>query len=165
MSATARPKSPCARRSSPSKAASRSPCWRRRPFWRSNTCRPFAIAFAISRCASKWSAASSPPKKSRRSAGDRQGQSRYRHRHPSVAAKRRRIQRFGSGHRRRRAPLRRGAQGTAQKAAPARRRSQPHRDADPAHAAHVAGRYSRLEHHRNAAGGSPGDSNLRDPLR
>ena len=56
-------------------------------------------------------------------AGDGQGQGRYRHRHPSFAAKRRRVQGSGSGDRRRRAPLRRGAQGAAQKAAPAGRRA------------------------------------------
>jgi transcription-repair coupling factor (superfamily II helicase) len=57
-SVTVRPKSPCARRFSPSRAASRSPCWRRRRFSRSSICRPFAIASAIIRCASRWSAAS-----------------------------------------------------------------------------------------------------------
>ena len=42
---------------------------------------------------------------------------------------------------------------------------QSDRDADPAHLAYVAGRHSRFEHYRNAAGGSAGDSNLRDALR
>ena len=54
-------------------------------------------------------------------AGRCQGHGRYRHRHAPIIAERRRVQGSRFGRRRRRAPLRRGAQGAAKKNAPAGR--------------------------------------------
>ena len=66
MSASARPKSPCARRSSRSRPASRSRCWRRPRCWRSSTWPTSATASPTGRCASRRCRASAMPRRRRR---------------------------------------------------------------------------------------------------
>ena len=67
--------------------------------------------------------------------------------------------------RRRRAALRRGAQGAHQADAQEGRRPDHDGDADSAHAEHVAGRHPRHVGDRDAAEGSPGDPDQRREVR
>ena len=93
----------------------------------------------------------------------RQGRGRRRHAPPAVEG--RAVPRSRAAGRRRRAALRRRAQGADQADAPARRRPDDDRDADPAHAEHVAGRHSRHVDHRDAAARSPVDPDQRGEVR
>ena len=86
-------------------------------------------------------------------------------RHASPAAEGRRAQGPRPAGHRRRAPLRRDAQGEDQEAAQARGRADADGDADPAHAAHVAVRHPRSVDHRDPAGRPAGDPHVRHPLR
>ena len=93
------------------------------------------------------------------------GQRRHPHRHPPPARPRRARQ----GHRahggRRGAALRRQAEGAAAPAQAEGRRDGHERDADPAHAADVAGRHARHLGHRDAARGPPAGQDLRRRVR
>ncbi len=66
MSATAKPKSPCARRSRPSATIARSRCWRRPRCWPSSTSTPSSSASPPFPSRSRCSAASAPPSSRRR---------------------------------------------------------------------------------------------------
>jgi hypothetical protein len=58
MLVSVRQRLPCGPPFLQSKVASRWPCWRQRRFWRNSIYKHFAIASAIIRCGSKWSAVS-----------------------------------------------------------------------------------------------------------
>ena len=138
-SATARPKSRCARRSkrSPTRSKSRSSC-RRRCSPRSITARSRSASPRF-RCASTSSRASRRSKEQQATlAALADGQGRRRRRHAPAAAEGRRLPRSRADRRRRRAALRRDAQGAAQADARDGRRAHALGDADPAHAADVA---------------------------
>ena len=84
-------------------------------------------------------------------------QGRRAHRNASRAQPRRDPEGARSRRARRGAALRRRAEGAAEVAAPRGRRADAERDADPAHAAHVALRDARHLDHRDAARGPPPD--------
>ncbi|MNZ85585.1 hypothetical protein D3C78_1043810 [compost metagenome] len=90
---------------------------------------------------------------------------RYRHRHAQDPVQRCEIQTSGTGHHRRRTPLRRAPEGSAEGAARRSRRADADRHAHSAHAGHVAGRHPRLLRHRHRAAKAPGDQDLRAPRR
>ena len=90
---------------------------------------------------------------------------RYRRRHAPAAPERRRAQRPWSPGDRRGAPLRRLPQGEDQEAQEGRRRADPHRHADPAHAAHGAVGHPRPVDHREPARRPAGDPHVRHPPR
>ena len=98
----------------------------------------------------------------RRGAGGfRERQGRYPHRHPQAAARRCARQPAGAADRRRGASLRGARQGTPQGAARRSARADAHGDADPAHAQHGPRRPARALADQHAAGGAPGDQDLR----
>ena len=97
--------------------------------------------------------------------GRRRRQGRDHRRHAPAAVEGRAVPRPRPARRRRGAALRRRAQGAHQADAQARRRADDDRDADPAHAEHVAGRHPRHVDHRDAAEGPPGDPDQRRQVR
>ena len=120
----------------------------------------------ISRCASRWSAASGARRSRRRRSTDLAAGKvdiivgTHRLLSKDVAVPRPR-----AAGRRRRAALRRRPQGEDQAAEEEGRRADDERDADSAHAEHVAGRHPRHVDHRDAAEGSPVDSDQRRQVR
>ncbi len=90
---------------------------------------------------------------------------RHPHRHASPARPRRAPEGPRADHRRRGAALRRQAEGAAAPAQAEGRRHRDERDADPAHAADVAGRPARHQRHRDAARGPPAGEDLRRRVR
>ena len=129
------------RRSSPSSTGTRS-----------------AIATATSRCASRWSRASaSRPRRSRCSPTSPTGKVDVLIGTHRVLSPRRHPEGPRARDPRRGAALRRRAEGAAALAAARGRRARALRDADPAHAAHVALRPARHLDHRDAAGGPAAD--------
>ena len=94
-------------------------------------------------------------------AGSGRRQRRHRHRHPPAGAERRPLQEPRPGRHRRGAALRRAPEGVPQAAAHRGRRADDERDADPAHAAHGAGRHPRHQHDRHRAAGAPADPHIR----
>ena len=86
---------------------------------------------------------------------------RHRHRHAQAAVARRQAQAPGPGDHRRGASLRRAPEGDAEEAARRGRRADADRDADSAHARHVAGRNPGLFGDRHRAAEAPGDQDLR----
>ena len=90
---------------------------------------------------------------------------RRHRRHASPAVEGRQLQGPRPARRRRRAALRRGAQGAHQADAQEGRRPDHDGDADSAHAEHVAGRHPRHVGDRDAAEGSAGDPDQRRQVR
>ncbi len=91
----------------------------------------------------------------------RRGQSRPRGRNAPAVLEGCRVEGSGPRHHRRRAALWREAQGTAQGNLQGHRRHRHERHAHPAHAAYVFARPARSFRDRDAAQGSPGDSDRR----
>ena len=90
---------------------------------------------------------------------------RHPHRHPPPARARPARQGPRADDRRRGAALRRQAEGAAAPAQAQGRRDRDERDADPAHAADVAGRHARHLGHRDAARGPAPGQDLRRRVR
>ena len=163
-SASARPRSRCARPSSRSPTASRSRCSRRRRCSPSSTSSTFTDRFAgwpiriaeLSRFRTGGEQAEALQ-------GARRGPRRHRDRHPQAALARREVQAPRAGHRRRGAPLRRAPEGTPEAAPRGGRRADADRDADPAHAGDVARGPARPVGDRDRAGAAARDQDLRHP--
>ena len=161
-SASARPRSRCAPRSSPCRAASRWRCWCRPPCSPSSTTRRSPTASPTGRSRSSCCRASAATRRRKGAlAGLADGQGGHRHRHAPAAAGRRALQGPRAADHRRGAPLRRARQGAAQGAARRGRRADADRDADPAHAQHGARRPARPVADHHAAGRAPVDQDLR----
>ena len=111
---------------------------------------------------SRFRAAEGPEARDR---GLRQRHRRHPHRHAPPAQPRRAREGPRADHRRRGAALRRQAEGAAAPAQAQGRRHRDERDADPAHAADVAGRPARHHGHRDAARGPAPDQDLRRRVR
>ncbi len=126
----------------------------------------FRERLATSRSRSRWSRASAGPRTSSGSCADyADGQGRHPDRNAPRALARR--DREGSRARRARrgAALRRRAEGAPAPAAPRGRRARADRDADPAHAAHVARGPARHLGDRDRARGTPPDPHARRRVR
>ena len=106
-----------------------------------------------------------PAERKRSLADFAEGQGRRPDRHAPAALARRDPEEPRPRDRRRGAALRRRAEGAAPLAAARGRRARAHRDADPAHAAHVALRPARHLGHRDAAGGPAPDPHARGRVR
>ena len=162
MSASARPRWRCARRSSPPCPASR---WRvlapttllARQHFRVFSERFEGLPIRVAQLSRFVTAKDATEVKK----GLADGPDRHRHRHPCAAGQGRPVQGSGPGHRRRGAAFRRRAQGAAEAAARRGPRADHDRDADPAHAAHGAGRDEGPVDHRDAAGRPAGGAHLR----
>ena len=166
-SATARPRSPCARRSRRSRTASRSRSSCRRPCWSASTCRPSPSATPSSRSWSRPLSRFQSDKEAKEViAGLADGTRRPRHRHPPAARPRTiafkdlglvvvdEEQRFGVEHKEQ-------LKTTAHR----RRRAGHVGHADPAHPRDGGHRHPRDVHSRHAARGAPPGPHLRRRLR
>ena len=143
-SATARPRSRSAPPSRRCRAASRSRCWCRPRFWRSSTAAPSPSGWPTSRCKIEVLSRFRTAKEQKAAlAAAGRGTDRHRHRHPPPALQGRGFQGSRPAGGGRGAPLRREAQGAAQGAAALGGRADPHRHADPSHAAPLARRAPR----------------------
>ena len=162
-SASARPKSRCAPRSSPSWAASRSRSSRPPRCSPSSTRRPSPTASPTGRC--KIAELSRFRSTKEVNDGDRGHRRRHRrHRRSARTSCFRptcKFKRLGLRDHRRGAPLRRAPEGSDQGVARRGRRADADRHADPAHARHGARRPARLLGDRHRAAEAPRDQDLR----
>ena len=161
-SATARPRSRCARRSRRCRAGSRSRCWCPTTILAEQHGRTFIERLAD--FPDQDRGAVPLPDREGAEGGARAARrraDRHRHRHPPPALEGRRVQGPRPAHRGRGAPLRREAQGAAQGAPAVGGRAHAHRDADPAHAAPLARRAARPDADPDAAARPLADPHLR----
>ncbi len=159
--ASARPSSPCGRRSRPWTRAGRWPCWCPPPSSASSTFSPSRSGWPLPGHGAPALPDSLSEEEQRAALLDLPRRDRrHRHRHPPPAPERCRVQEPRAGGPGRGAALRRAPEGALQAAAGRSRRALALRDPDPAHPAHGAGGDPRPLGHPDPARGAAADQDL-----